>query len=110
MAGKRGTLLGRTLGRLLGEDNPLHAIAEDVDATIETVVFDGDKDLDVVVSELTDTEVAKEKLADLLQALVSNGIARLDFPGLEGDNEKDAQKGAALLINAYINDAAEDLF
>lgn len=105
MAGKKGTLLGRTLLKFIPETSPFHQIAEAVDLTAEAVIFDNKQNTNVPVMDLP--EVKEEfvgKAKAVVMMLLEAGLIKLNIPGVKGANEEQVEKALLKIVEAYINE------
>lgn len=107
MAGKPGTLLGRTLLKFIPEASPFHKVAEAADLGAEAIIFDSKKEAEVPVLEHTDTVDFVDKAKHLLLALAEKGVIAINYPLVDGDNEKQVEDGIMDVLTGYINEVTD---
>lgn len=107
MSGKSGTLLGRFVAKALPSDSPLHDIAESVDKTIESLLFDEKTQESTPVERSSDFIHLIQTAKPLILHLVHAGLITVNFPMVDGDNEKSVEAGLEQVFTGYINEVLD---
>lgn len=103
MTNKPGTVLGRFLAGLLPEGSAIKKVAEAVDGTVETLVFDEKQGSDVPAGDHSEAHSLISNVKQFLLAASTVGVVKIDWPALDGDLEAQADQAAVKLVQAYIN-------
>lgn len=107
MGSKKGTMLGRAVLPFLKEGSVIHNIAEAADSTFDDLLFDDGDEQGTPVRELPEVKQAAVSIKDVLLGAAKLGIVALNFPYVEGEEEAQAEQGAYLLLEAYVNEATD---